>query len=146
MADKREQILARLETVLTALPGYKVVTRNAQNLPEQVRPAIVILDSDEEVLQHSASPSARAITMVKMTPQIFVLDDGRSTEIGTTMNAHRAAVIKAVATDTELRTLCGTNGSVQYESCITGLASGRSLEGEMGVYFSFVYHLDPTQL
>jgi len=133
-------------TICTGLSGYAKVGRNLKNLPDEVRPAIVILDADEEVVTPSPSPKGKAPTVVKMSPELFILDDGRSDTVGPTMNAHRAAVVKAILTDTELKTLVGPSGSVEYLSCVTGLATGRSMEGEMGVYFAFTYILDPTHL
>jgi hypothetical protein len=46
----------------------------------------------------------------------------------------------------QLAGLVGSSGEVRYEGCATALARGRSMEGEMGVSFSFTYVLRPEEL
>jgi hypothetical protein len=42
--------------------------------------------------------------------------------------------------------LTGSNGRVRYAGCSTHLGHGRSMEGFMGVHFTFAYVLRPEQL
>ena len=42
--------------------------------------------------------------------------------------------------------LIGSNGRIRYDGCSTHLGHGRSMEGSMGVQFSFAYVLRPEQL
>jgi hypothetical protein len=67
-------------------------------------------------------------------------------ELGTAINALRAQLVKAILTDTGLLAILGSNGEARYEGCATALARGRSMEGEMGVSFSFAYVLRPEEL
>ena len=66
--------------------------------------------------------------------------------LGTAINILRARFVKAVLGDAELSSIVGTNGEIRYEGCATALARGRSMEGEMGVSFSFTYVLQPEEL
>jgi hypothetical protein len=66
--------------------------------------------------------------------------------IGTALNEIRARLVKAVLTDAQLIALAGPNGRVRYAGCSTHLGHGRSMEGAMGVHFTFAYVLRPEQL
>ena len=81
-----------------------------------------------------------------MTPEVLILLGNTPQTVGTALNALRASLIKAVLTDAQLSALVGTNGRVRYAGCSTHLGHGRSMEGFMGVHFSFAYVLRPEQL
>jgi hypothetical protein len=66
--------------------------------------------------------------------------------VGTTLNALRASLIKAVLTDAQLIELTGPNGRIRYAGCSTHLGHGRSMECSMAVHFSFAYVLRPEAL
>ena len=66
--------------------------------------------------------------------------------VGPALNELRAKLVKAVLTDAQLNTLVGANGYVRYAGCSTHLGHGRSMEGSMGVHFTFAYVLRPEQL
>jgi hypothetical protein len=66
--------------------------------------------------------------------------------VGTSLNALRAKLVKAVLIRAPVIALAGTNGRVRYTGCSTHLGHGRSMEGFMGVNFAFAYVLRPEQL
>lgn len=143
--DRREDILARLLVVAQGLPGMTAAVRNAGGLSDDKRPAVVILDADE-VAEPAADSRGRGPQMVTMTPEIYILLSGAPADVGTQINAMRAGLIKAVLDDAALQTLVTTNGAIRYEGCATGLARGRSMEGEMGVSIGFTYPLRTNEL
>ena len=146
--DKREQILARLVQVAQGVSGISTVTRNSDEISEHKRPAIAVFDSDEsadEAAERQDHPG-RAPNLVVMTPELLILLGTSPESVGPALNALRAKLVKAVLTDAQLIAFAGPNGRVRYAGCSTHLGHGRSMEGSMGVQFSFAYVLRPEQL
>ena len=147
MTDRREMILTRLLEIAVGVEGIVAAFRNRDEISEKQRPAIIILDADEAA--DDADPSSRpsrAPRRVAMTPEIYILLGAKPEELGSVINALRARFVKSVLGDSQLGSIVGTNGDVRYEGCATALARGRSMEGEMGVSFSFTYVLRPEEL
>lgn len=148
--DKREAILARLLVIAEGIEGVKTALRNAEApQSESRRPAIIILDADEAAdsrLDQDTGKPARTSNKVGMTPEIYIMLGDNAENVGTAINLLRARLIKAVLTNDDLKDLCGTNGSIRYQGCATGLAKDRTMAGEMGVAFTFTYVLDPASL
>lgn len=149
--DKREQILERLVAIAEGLPGVATVLRNVPKLDDTKRPAVVILDADEAVELGPEGPrrSPGGSILVAMTPQVFIHATGTSAEdesAGPVVNQWRAAWLKAVLLDPDLRTLVGPNGSVRYTGAATGFGWGRELRGEIGIEIAFVYQLNLSDL
>jgi hypothetical protein len=147
MTDRREMILARLLEIARSVEGIVAAFRNKDEIGEKQRPAIVILDADEAADDADpASRPSRAPRRIAMTPEIYILLGAKPEDLGTAINVLRARLVKAVLTDTGLLAILGSNGEVRYEGCATALARGRTMEGEMGVSFSFTYVLRPEEL
>ena len=148
MLDRREAILAQLLIVLKTVQGVPHVFRNRLDLSERQRPAIIILDSDEVVEAGGSAQgrSPRAPSVVSMTPEIFIVLQDSAGEVGNELNILRARVLRAILSDSTLKTLTGPNGSIRYEGCATGLSRGRNMEGEMGVSIAFQYPLIISEL
>ena len=146
--DKREQILRRLVAITTALPEIKTVVRNQDEVSEHKRPAIAVFDADESVEEavDRRDHPGHAPTLLTMSPEVLILVGGQPQTVGTTLNALRSQLIKAVLADAELIGLAGANGRVAYIGCSTHLGHGRSMEGAMAVHFSFAYVLRPESL
>ena len=147
MIDRRELILSRLLDIASVTEGVVAAFRNKDEISEKQRPAIVILDADEAA--DDADPGsrpARSPRRVAMTPEIYILLGAKPEELGSVINALRARFVKSVLGDSQLGSIVGTNGDIRYEGCATALARGRSMEGEMGVSFSFTYVLRPEEL
>ncbi len=147
MIDRREMILSRLLEIAGSTQGIVAALRNKDEISEKQRPAIVILDADEAA--DDADPGsrpARSPRRVAMTPEIYILLGAKPEELGSVIYALRARFVKSVLGDSQLGSIVGTNGDIRYEGCATALARGRSMEGEMGVSFSFTYVLRPEEL
>ena len=147
MTDRREMILTRLLEIAVGVEGIVATFRNKDEISERQRPAIVILDADEAADDADpASRPSRAPRRVAMTPEIYILLGAKPEDLGTVINTLRARFVKAVLGDAQLSLIVGSNGDLRYEGCATALARGRSMEGEMGVSFSFTYVLRPEEL
>ena len=137
--SNRESILARLETVLAGVDGVNNVYRNVDRINETQLPAIVLSDADEKAVSgHVGGRPAASPAIVEMTPDIYVRvqDDGGN--VGPKLNELLDGIVAAVRTDSELLALTH-NGDIRYEGCETGLARGRTMSGEMSVFFAFQY-------
>lgn len=143
----REAILARLAEVAATIVEPNCVFRNQVEIPERRRPAIVILDADEEADQsaYGRGRPASAAAIVDLTPELFLLAEAIPAEIGSVLNGIRDAFLKAVLTDTSLIALC-KDGDIRYGGFETGLGAGRSMEGEGKLFLTFRYVLRPAQL
>jgi hypothetical protein len=144
--DKREAILQRLVELAASLDGIACAVRNQDEISERTRPAIAIFDADESAAEHVGDHPGRAPNIIEMAPELLILLGGKPGTVGSALNALRAKFIKAVLTDPQLVALTGANGHVRYAGCSTHLGHGRSMEGSMGVQFSFAYVLRPEQL
>lgn len=145
--DNREGILARLLVIASGIDGVTNAYRNRDDIAETSRPAIVILDADEAA--DDSDPGRRPATAprrVSMTPEIYILLGAVPADVGTSINLLRARFVKAVMTDATLLALTLDSVGIRYEGCATGLARGRSMEGEMGVSFTFTYVMRPDTL
>lgn len=153
MADKREQILARLLTLAQGVSGIVLAVRNPTSVTDITsRPAIALLDgaeSDDNVAderERKSHHSGRAPTLIRMRPSVSILLGSTVAMIGTEMNTYRARVVYAFTHDATLEALLGTNGRIRYRGCATGTESGRSIEGEMGLIFDIYYPFKPGDL
>ena len=151
MVDKRELILLRLFEVLKSIPTLNQWVRNRGELPDEKRPAIIMLDGDEHASETAfnrgrigASPN-----MISLVPEVYISLEARKPDnvnTGEDLSAIRVAILKAVLTDSVLLSLVGGNGEIRYNGCVTDLARGRNIDGEMGLMFAFVYHFKPSEL
>jgi len=149
--DRRELILVRLERVLEVIPGIKKVYRNRIDIPENPRPAAVILDADESagplIVDGRGHPGLVPPIVCTMTPELYLIGIkvGTAYNAGTVLNTLRTQVIKVVLND---QTLIGLSldGGIEYLGFATGFASGRSVEGEAGLSFQFRYLIQPSKL
>lgn len=152
MIDRREAILARLFVLIGSVSGIKSAVRNRGLLDNDVRPATVLMDGDEQertprVGRNLTGRGAMTPVMMTLRPQIFVVMDTRlpqNASIGTDLNAIRTALIEALAGDATLLSLVGSNGDIVYNGLETDLKSGSSLDGQARLDFSITYPLDPN--
>lgn len=147
MTDRREMVLARLLEIARGIEGIAAAFRNKDEISEKQRPAIVILDADEAADDADpVSRPSRAPRRIAMTPEIYILLGAKPEELGTVINTLRARLVKTILADAQLAGIVESNGDIRYEGCATALARGRSMEGEMGVSFTFAYVLRPEEL
>jgi len=148
--DRRDEILNRLFVVLQGLPGVAQVVRNRGSLESDKRPAIQMMDADEkpEDVPFNRARPAFAPNRVRLTPEIFItLATLDPDEMGPSLNVLRAALLKSVLLDSQLATLVGgQSGDIRYDGCITDLAKGRDIVGQMAIEITFVYILRPQEL
>lgn len=160
MADKREQILVRIQEIMVeAKTGAGILTsvRNRGALPNDKRPATVLLDGDER--EANVTPFTRADQyggtrprLMRMLPELYVImDEGRPTgltadaiNLGTLLNEKRIKLSNAICNDAALIALLGPNGGIFYNGCVTDLKSGSALTGQMRLDFAYNYFFDPT--
>jgi hypothetical protein len=160
--DRRVLILQELESLLGGLsidlttgviPAGNFV-RNRNALPKELVPGIILLDADEVADPRTRQMQAGRQTgippqIMKMTPEIYVVLDVRKPQnlnVGEDLSICRSAIMKAILGDKTLRIICGPNGAINYDGCITDLARNRTMEGQMGVSFTFTYPWLPGEI
>jgi hypothetical protein len=149
--DKREQILSRLFAVLQTVPGIITCVRNRGELDIDDRPAIYLMDGDEKADDKAREKGRLAAypNLVVMEPEVYAALKSQKPQnltIGQSLNSFRTEIIKAVLNDATLRSLVGSNGEIFYGGCLTDLARGREMNGEIGLIFAFRYVLNPRDL
>ncbi len=148
MTDKREQILSAIFEVLQGVTGFESCVRNRDQLPNEKRPALILLDGDEEA-RRDADGRGRvgsSPNRVTMKPEIYIVFDTRkprNENLGEDLNAARASVLKALIEAPSIAVLCE---SIFYGGCITDLAKGRVMEGQVGLAIEFTYFLKFSEL
>jgi hypothetical protein len=142
--DRRELILARLPLLAAAATGVKAF-RNTNDFSDLSRPCIVTLDGDEEA--EGRDPETRpsnAPRRVMLKAQFVALASGTAAAIGATINGYRAALLKNVVTDATLLTLVMDSAgrqSIRYQGASMMISSGRAIEAELRLDFTFTYAL-----
>ena len=154
--DIREDALARIFTVMGAVPGITTNVRNRGLMQNEQRPAQVLLDGDEQPRLSIDTARIKGLAML-MAPQLIVLrpevyylpkekrpknDD--PTNIGSEANAWRIDFLSRLWADQQLADILGANGSIVYNGCETDLKSGSAMSGEIRLDFIMIYPLVPA--
>ncbi|MDE2467229.1 MAG: hypothetical protein KGL35_00370 [Bradyrhizobium sp.] len=157
MIDRREAILARLESVLTDMPGATIsggwsVYRNKEDLTEAMQPAFVIFDAHEErdpAGETLAAPSF-GYARVKMTPRVGLYAADAAENVGPILDGMRLAALAAIFADAS-SSAAGTlgaylvaPGAFTYEGAGSQLDRGAEMTGELLLSIAFFYPLKPT--
>lgn len=153
--SNRELILKRLLALGETVTGFKTILRNEGLNDDGKKDCFVLLDGDEVLdlapPSRGRGPVLMSTHLMRMTPQLFVLlKEARPQQVtngknvGEILNEYRDALINAIATDTQLATLLGSNGKVVYNGCETDLKSGSTLSGTMRMDFAFTIPLTPN--
>lgn len=149
MADIREAILSRLVDLLKTTLGVDV-SRNmpfsddAEGAPSK---RISVLEGSE--LSSEDDPIARpaaTLRIIHMQPQILLQNFAAADEVGPGLSALRAAVVKAIATDSQLIALTHNSRGGRYIGMESDLAFAQAMSGLMALKFQFTYVLRPDQL
>ena len=149
MVDYRENILTRLVALAAGVPGINLAARNKINPSDQELPAIIVFDADElgdEADPDKAMRPPNAPRRVRLTPEIAIMFEKDTPNIGSSLNAARTAMIKAIMTDATLAAYTQDGRGIYYLGCTTDLARGRSTEGTMSLHFAFNYALRASDL
>ena len=147
IADPREAILNRVLAIAKSIVGETHAFRNSIDVPEELKPAIAILDADEEV-QDSAfgrKRPANAPLIVGLLPEIWLITSAKSKNVGGEIHSLKKRILKGILTDSTLLALCH-DGEVRYEGILTGLANGRGMVGQAQMLIRFMYVLHPAAL
>jgi hypothetical protein len=139
MTDQREVILARLAVVCAAVTGVASVVRNATDVDKLQRPAVVILDGSEELLE--ADPYARGVVRseiqrMQLTPVIEVHARGDAT----LLSLYRSRLLLAILNDA---TLINAVTNMQYvgASVAPPAAQGREYIIQVSITFTYTFKL-----
>lgn len=162
MADKREQILARILAIADALKTadaiFATVKRNAMLTDQEQKPAFVLLDGSEDSKNDSAGKGRPGmVTQINiMRPEVYILSkeprptgnlpnlqDGPE-NVGSIINGLRVRFMNALTADATLRTLIGSNGEIVLTTTETDLVAGGAMLGTMKLQFAIAYVFDPT--
>ena len=145
--DRRESILAQLLVVLQGITDFAAVYRNRpMNASTVLRPALFLLDAHE-----SRDPDqgkvwqSKGITMMRMTPEIYVSLAAAPEDVGTTLNGLRISILNAVFADPTLQSLLTDNGEILFDGTATALTMGSGVEGEMALSLTFLYPVIPAE-
>ena len=76
MADAREAILARLVVVCGAVEGVQAVARNRLDVPGLARPAIILQDGIEQMLDQPDGARHSELQRIELSPGITVVMRG----------------------------------------------------------------------
>ena len=146
MADKREEILARLAQLAGQVKDIKTALRGVDTVAETSMPAMVVNGADESADEsgYDRGRPAHSKTRVEMMPDIWIFRAEKSANLETLLNESLAHFRKAVLTDAALIDILGTNGKIEYIGCKTGFKRGRQMDGTLRVDIRLVYVLDPT--
>lgn len=155
-ATTREDILEKLLEIYHDVPNVVSVVRNRGLMSNEKRPAIVLMDGDEqEGLRPPSNGRGGGQVVYKTTkimrPQTFLLFrtlaptnvDEVGEDIGTKLNEYRVEIVRRVLDDTALRALLGSNGSLNYTGAETDLRSGAAMAGQIRIDFTIAFVFDP---
>src|SRR4051794_34182333 len=110
VADAREVILARLAALCGAVSGVQAVVRNALDVPSNARPAVIIQDGLEALLDRPDTQRHSELQRMELSPAISVyVRAGGPADAGVLLSRYRSAIVAAVLADGTLRDACGTN-------------------------------------
>lgn len=146
MTDRREAILSRIEAVLQTVPGILTVARMQPEISESDKPALMLLDGDEQRLFQDSTKPGMAPDKFLMSPVIQIFLSSTADAAGPALNTFRAGIIKAMLDDVTLADLLGPNGAIRYMGCDTGAKRGRRVEADMALLFDLIYVLEPSFL
>lgn len=147
--DPREAILARLLIVAGGVDTSLNPIRNESDPAAANLPAVILFDGEENNV--GDIPRRRvggppSLQNIEMMPEVQFRLKGKDNEVGTKLNLLRAKLIKAVLNDATLLALTVNSISIRYQGSMTATERGRSMEGGIGVAFTFTYVLKPDDL
>jgi hypothetical protein len=108
---------------------------------------IILLEGDE--MSDEEDPIARPATApraVHMHPQILLSNFASSSTVGTGLATVRAAIINAIATDSQLIALTLNSRGGRYLGMESDLVFAGAMLGQTSLKFQFTYVLRPGQV
>lgn len=137
--DTRETILAGCLRVAGAVEGVKAAARNAVDVPGLARPAMLIHDGGETLLDKPVGERLSRLQRVEIAPSIVILVDADAGNLGSLLNLFRARFLSDLLSDDALVTLLEPNGEIRYEGCVFEPITADSREGRMELNIVFTY-------
>lgn len=145
--DRREQILARCEVLIDTVPGIAITGRNRGDVTGKRRPAIILHDGPEDVVEQDAAGDGGArnslVQRMRMEPQFQIKLQASAEQIGPTANALRVELLKVLFSDDELLDLVGAANSrssrIQYLGGGLTTEEGEQREGTLDVNMALTY-------
>lgn len=151
MTDTRELILDRIADIIAGVEGVLSSSRNNTRPDEERLPSVTVFDGDEaaaEMPDPTRWRDASAPQIMTMRPEIWVRVASNLRTVGTDLNTVRGRIHKALVSDATIIALAGAgrgkNGRIQLERVQTALGWGRTMEGEMILYYAISYLLNPA--
>lgn len=148
--DKREQVLVRLEAVLTAVAngtGIQVY-RDRAEFDDTELPAYVLLDGTEN--KAIGSSDKRGPNVMLLQSQIFYVpkptENQLNVGVGPDLSTKRILLLQAVMHDSELQDILGDTGYIEYRGMETDMQTGGEVKGQFRLDFAFAYVLNFNKL
>lgn len=145
MTAQRELIYSRMEAILVASGCFDTVVRNDLIEDEDKGRIAMLYDGDEEPVQNTGEGKGRGdpawTRPTRLTPEVYILTNATlaTMDIGPWLSWAIAKVKFLFTHDAELLALLYNRDPVLYDGAATGLATGRSLAGEVSLRFSLTY-------
>ena len=145
MADQREAILSRLVTVCGAVQGMQAAARNKLDVPALARPAVIVQDGAETLLDAPGTGrnAARRLCRMELSPLVVVIVRGdNGAEAGSLITLYRNRIVAAVLGDTQLNDSV-VDGGIRYEGISVAApdAEAREYRGEFNLVFTSLFRL-----
>lgn len=142
MADTRELILARLAAVCAGVAGVSAVVRNRLDVAGLARPAVIVQDAVEQMLDRPQGARHSELQRMELSPGLtIVVRGGGSADPGALLSLYRSAILAAVLRDAQLINLCGANGGIRYEGCLVPPPDAEGKEHRIDITLVFTYVL-----
>lgn len=143
MADQREAILNRLVTVCGAVTGVQAAVRNKLDAQALVRPAIIVQDGSEEVLDAPQGMRGSRVQRMELKPAVVVIVRGdNGAEAGSLLSLYRSRIVAAVLADAVLLDAV-VDRDIRYESATVAPpdAEAREFRCDINLVFTTVFRL-----
>lgn len=150
MADTRELILARLTVVCAGVTGIAAAARNELDVPGIARPAIIVQDGATTragAPDHPRRHRFAQIQMMELHPVVDLrLRADTGNKAGSLASLYFGRVLNAVAGDSTLQGLVGTNGDIWLEAFTQPEPLPETKEPRASFEFVFLYPLKRADL
>lgn len=144
--EPRETILARLLVVAQGLDGVQAVARNSADVPGLARPAFLIHDGSETLLDKPDNERFSRLLRMEMAPLVAILVHASEPSAGTLLNIYRARFLAAVISDAGILAAIGGNGEIRYEGCSLEPATAEAKERRLELNLVFMYPFRASDL
>ena len=103
------------------------------------RPAMLIHDGGETLLDRPRAERLSAIQRVDLAPSIVILVGSTADDLGSLLNRFRGRFLADLLADPDLKALLEPNGAINYEGCTFEPITAESKEGRMELNIVFTY-------